>query len=53
MDKKIKKIARDEQKVVKETKGLLKADKKRDVKMEKCDKIMGKKMNSHVKSKKH
>lgn len=37
MDKKIKKMTKDTEKVVKQEKALLKADKKNDAKMSKCD----------------
>ena len=44
MDKKIKKIASKEKNALKETKELLKMDKRQDKKLEKCDmKMMGKK----------
>lgn len=38
MDEKIKKIVKEEKKVVKDTRGLLKADKKMDAKMERMEK---------------
>jgi hypothetical protein len=56
MDKLIKKIeghVPKKSKAHKELKHLEKEDKKHDKKIEKCDKMMGKKMGSHVKKKKH
>lgn len=43
MDKKIKKIEAKEKSALKETKELLKMDKKQDKKLEKCDMMMKKK----------
>ena len=43
MDKKIKKILKKEKSTVKETKQLLKMDKKQDAKIAKCDMKMKKK----------
>lgn len=43
MDKKIKKIESKEKSALKDTKELLKMDKKQDKKMEKCDKQIMKK----------
>ena len=43
MDKKIKKIAPKEKSALKETKQLLKMDKKQDKKVAKCDMMMKKK----------
>lgn len=43
MDKKIHKIQSETKKVETDLKGLVKADKKRDKKLDKCDKIMGRK----------
>ena len=44
MDKKINKILKSETDAINKTKGLLKADKKQDKKLEKCDmKMMSKK----------
>lgn len=42
MDKKIKKIMSKEKDVVRDTKSLLKVDKKHDKKMDRCDKMMKK-----------
>lgn len=43
MDKKIKKIEKNEKIALKDTKELLKMDKKQDKKIEKCDMMMKKK----------
>lgn len=40
MDKKIKKVLKKEKSAEKETKELLKMDKRHDMKMAKCDKMM-------------
>lgn len=43
MDKRINKILKKESDAIKETKGLLKMDKRQDKKLDKCDMIMKKK----------